>query len=162
MIQKLNLHARQIYLGEFVTDGVLRVTDPAYDVDIMGVEIRTALPGKWRVILWESEYIPGWGKRFSELFVHAVSLPTFDGSWERVGSAGVDSAHIGIFDSKINEDIHEYYEEPKLFERGVKCCAGFGDGRYNVFAAERDGRVVSVRVRLLTEESVNEHEEHEG
>lgn len=159
----VNLAVKTVQIGAFDVDRVLHLTDPVFDVDVMGIEVLGVVSGRWRAEVDVSDPIPGWGVRETEL--RAFHESVVDAStlvWEMWTDCevGVDSGRVGIGVFPFEWHTREgWIAEPHIVENsGVICGAGFGDGGYRAGFAARDGEVVALKIVFITPESCAAHQ----
>lgn len=177
------LEGRRIRLGVFeVGSGILRVSDPCYEVDTWcSGTFDNAMLGKWRTHITKSSNTNGWGDRCVSLVIEHDSIidEIPENLWKKSEIIiGVDSGQAGFFDDKyyrascngikcfsLEEQSNiasEWYQmccDVTLSEDGVGAgvipygvvsSSGFGDGGYECFFAENDGKVVSAMIVFIT------------
>lgn len=150
------------------------VIDPCYDMGDLecGAELQNVLPGTWVCGVDYHEYWEGKPGRVESLYGYNVDEPDIDFSLDKlewVGSCGVDSGQLGIFDDvyfahsveidpKRNSAWYREVCETTLTElragaKDERCyvsSSGDGDGGYAVYAARNDaGQIIGIRIPFL-------------
>jgi hypothetical protein len=69
---------------------------------------------------------------------------------EQIGTIGVDTGHVGVFD-KACPRPQPPYDEGIFLGQGAMVVSGVGDGVYPVFAGSHERKVSKIRVRFLGE-----------
>lgn len=159
-----------VKLGQFeVTSGKLRVTDPCYDRSIWCSGYVDAENGTWEAFVYMSDQ-GAWGNRVSALEVRRVGeneAPDRLVSFE----VGVDSGQAGFFDDAFypeGDDNGEYGNTDTFYGKvceitlsdkragvlpfGAVSSSGYGDGGYDCFVLEKNGKVVAARIVFISEE----------
>ena len=158
------------YIGKINLNDTVMVSDPCYRVGVWCQgEINNVLEGAYNV------YISKDDGRIKELIVSHDKYPEIeDGEiiMEQSFEVGVDSGNAGIFDYKYYCDTHEeddildeWYDNmhAKLFDNGysknwlffrkhgVITSSGYGDGCYYCYTAERDNKVIAIKIVFIDE-----------
>jgi len=142
------------HTGAFdVVSGVLRVTDPCYDIDVHCAGIVRAAVGKWR---WRVAIT-------NESATVTAHLSTFDPNdseeaWEAEPfDVGVDSGTFGIFEASkySKDDLDDVYNPEGIYEidHGIAATTGIGDGIFQCQTIKRSGIAIAVRVASLVDDS---------
>ena len=145
-------------VGDFiVTSGHIVVTDPSYSLGTRGTEQVDALNGTYHVYI-DDGVIGEWGRRVKSISVchEDYKLNKLDLSLYSE-NIGVDSASCGIFDVEWFESLRYTLlgpegEEYKLHQKGAVCWAGLGDGRYDMYAASIDDKIIAIKVVFIYDE----------
>lgn len=133
------------------------IGDPCYTIDDPGCVgyIGNALPGWWNFYAPLDKNI----RRPKQLEVRHSSTIGKKVDYKPFGFVGVDSGQMGVYDGSLRELLgtdREFYPvvcrgtlEKDAFNyrgRGVVCATLYGDGQYNTYIAEQDGKVVAVKI----------------
>lgn len=151
-------------IGEITLDGKIIITDPCYEPDIW-CTVKTELP--------KARYnckVLTVNKRNASLIVMKKSFKNKGISYKYIGSAGVDSGQLGIFDLDyfIKHQPDDDWENEKSWYRKVSeatinpgytltdkagvCSSTYcGDGMYPVYEILNDGKVIGIRVNFIEE-----------
>jgi hypothetical protein len=73
---------------------------------------------------------------------------------EQIGSIGVDTGHVGVFD-KACPKPQAPYDEGTFLGQGTIVASGTGDGVYPVYAGSLERKVAKLRVRFLGESAAD-------
>ena len=142
-----------------VTSGHVVVTDPTYSLGTWCSEQVDVLNGKYQVYI-DSGMLKEWGER-----VKSIMICHDDYKWQNVDfthysdQIGVDSATCGIFDIEWFESLRHTLmgprgEEYKLYQKGAMCWSGLGDGRYDMYAASIDDKIIAIKVVFIYDEDL--------
>ncbi len=142
------------YLGTFTTSGDLTVSDPCH----LGKKVHPAMgfalslraaghEGVWHVLVRGGAGTDR--DRNAELVtIHDDGFDVY--ATDVIGSIGVDSGTVGVFDAKCpRRDDEAPLEEGTFAALGAVARSGHGDGIYPVFAGKLKGRVAKLRVHFI-------------
>jgi hypothetical protein len=106
-----------IYIGSFsVESGTLHISDPCYAKMKDGIDVEVA-KGKWHAFIRHKKY-DSWFTRGDERVGELLAFHEYGSSrnddrnynepnWKKIGSVGVDSGQMSIFDKKFYRDDKE-------------------------------------------------------
>ena len=149
-------------------EGKIFVTDPCYE-PFNGYNLAVdVLPGTYKCSIRRST-LEGWGQRIVSLTLwHEDHLKGRIDKY--IGSCGVDSGQLGVFDAKDYLKNHQdddwdnrksWYRRVcdltlnppdwgTIAKKGVVSTSGLGDGVYPVYASyDKDGKVVGLRIKFI-------------
>ena len=161
-----------IHLGEKVF-----VTDPCYGTSTWcQAELHNVSPGAYKCFIILSDE-GTWGYRVAELHVVKEKLLSIHDSLLEVpcstepypATIGVDSGQCGIFEANYYEHNQpdDDYDNPNSWYRrvcnitcssaqagivdnlGVVTSSGFGDGRYSLYTAKENDKIVAMKVVFI-------------
>lgn len=158
------------YIGKINLNDTVMVSDPCYKVGVWCQgEVNNVLEGEYNVFISEDD------GRIKELIVshdNYSEIEAEDINIEQPFEVGVDSGNAGIFDYKYYCDTHEeddildeWYDNmhAKLFDNecsknwlffrkhGVITSSGYGDGCYYCYTAERNNKVMAIKIVFIDE-----------
>ena len=173
--------SKQITLGE-----VVMVSDPCYtEPTWCQKKLDNVKPGIYNVGV-DKKGFGDWGNRVHKLVAIHEDYFGREIKWKlSFGTIGVDSGQAGIFDYPtyrkdglimevpesdfvIDRDSEgdDWYEKMckftlsneswGLYDNGVVCSSGIGDGAYDLFVMEDEGKVVGMMVEFLPDEDEEE------
>lgn len=149
-------------IGNFeCNSGKLLATDPCYEKGIWcQVIIENARAGTWRAFAKMND--SDWGTRVAELHAYHKAITPHVRDWCHLkGLVGVDSGQAGIFDmATFPDNKGRHFSDPwyktccdttsegqaGVIPGGVVSRSGFGDGAYDIFVSERQGKVEAIRI----------------
>ena len=162
----------------FKIEGQVFVSDPCYDTSVWCTTIlENVKPGVYNSMVNRFE------GRISELLVFHESVDPESLKFTWVDARiGVDSGQCGVYDLKEfarqkEMDLHldEVYDKMPFYDQvceqtlseegwgvlkfGVTASAGYGDGVYDLFTAEKDGKIVAMKLVFISEDEDEEFEE---
>jgi hypothetical protein len=164
-------------IGSFRVGNSLIVTDPCYDYSEMNV-LSPAAPGTWTAKTVMSDE-GSWGDRVAALIVAHENITYHDYEFMRChginvpvdsGQAGFFNAHLYPKDGSTGEygELDTFYgracekttegSPAGVIDEGVVSSSGYGDGCYDLYTIERDGRVVAAKIVFIGEAEEDEEE----
>lgn len=145
------------YLGAFLSEGKLDVSDPCYlrRTSPMPAAVFSlshpveAAAGTWHVFARNGRGDAA--ERTAELVViHEKGFETV--ATESIATIGVDAGIAGVFDRTCPiPDTSELLMEGVLHGLGAYTHSGHGDGMYPVFAGRSFGQITKIRIAFLDE-----------
>lgn len=170
-----------IKVGTITLNDTCDVTDPCYNKDVWcRTTVKNMKPGIYECHAALSDE-DDWGIRVAETrILHENFRPDGRTVWERVGDIGVDAGLAGFFDNKpdfTDEQWHDFcngMNKGGCYETAAKDAylgkfdgrdgfwthSGYGDGCYDLFAAEKDGKIVGLWLIFIDDED-DDYEEGE-
>lgn len=167
-------NVKEISKGFIILGGKVMVSDPCYEMGVwcQGV-IDNMLKGIYKCDLEMCDGV--WGPRVSAIQVTHVDYANKFLAYNCEFNICVDSGQAGIFDYGYYEKHHngktddEWYDAicdktismhngtelldgNTVDELGFVSSSGYGDGSYDCWVAEHDGKVVAIRVEFITED----------
>lgn len=157
------------FIGTIKMENNVYITDPCYEPGAWcSGKVENVKTGVWKC--FRKVAYTDWGFRIAELIVRHEDYP--EGDIETLMGdvdVGVDSGQAGFFDvayyeyMKSEEKDEEWYKrvcdltlgEHKcgtIDMKGVVASSGFGDGSYDLYVHERNGKVVGMRVEFISQE----------
>lgn len=131
---------KTIVLGNFETDGMIRVTDPCYNRKSSGTGILKVKPGRYNCQIVISNE-GAWGERVKELVITHDSIGFCYSYKDCTFEIGVDSGQAGFFDENhFPDEKGEFGDENSWY---YKCCLKTGCGDPTLNAGVITGGVVS-------------------
>lgn len=145
------------YLGSFLSEGKLDVSDPCYlrkksPVPIGALALShpvEAAAGTWHVFARNGR--DDAADRTAELIVlHERGFETV--ATEQIATVGVDAGVAGVFDRTCPViDTSELVMEGVVSGLGAYTSSGYGDGVYPVFAGRTHGQITKLRLSFFEE-----------
>lgn len=162
-------------LGTINLENSVYAIDPCYEPGSRySGKIDNVKPGIWHTFR-KIGYCDDWGFRIAELIIRHEDY--LEGDIEQLAEGvdvGVDSGQAGFFDApyyeenKAKENEDEWYDRVSditlgeksagtIDMKGVVASSGFGDGGYNLYTHEVDGKVVGMRIEFICQETLDEY-----
>lgn len=147
----------KIVIGERHFGGVVDITDPCYDRDVWcrmnDVEI---VPGNYQCAIWKKD-CGDWGNRVGIIGIYLGEIVPPQKKMKCIGEIGVDAGLAGFFEHKPDYSDEEWsrlcgsirHGDAWIHDDGFFSSSGYGDGGYDVFAYENDGKTTALEIRFL-------------
>jgi len=161
-------------IGTIKLGNSVYVIDPCYEPGTWcSGEVQNLKTGIWKC--FRKVAYTDWGFRIAELIIRHEDYPEGDIETLMEGvDVGVDSGQAGFFDAAYYEEMKSEENNEEWYDRicditlgehscgtidmkGVVASSGFGDGGYNLYVHEENGKVVGMRIEFISQEEVDRY-----